>query len=165
MRADGGRGAESLRFESSKGASMEWNDAFARAGSTKVFLDSEKKFWIAVRDELSHAENRAISLGSFRRIYRDDEQLLEIDPRAGADHKVLTYLVDWNLVDSNGKTIDIGTFEAKRDAVKNLKPEAYAAIEALIDKHVEAEAKKKMTSGAPESSATSMSPGGSASVT
>lgn len=134
---------------------MDWTKAFAESSTTKLFLDQKQKVWIVVRNELSHAEQRGISMGSFRRLYRDDETLLEVDPRAGADHKVLTYLVDWNLVDANGKTIDISTTEAKRDAVKNLKPEAYAAIEACIDQHVEAEAKKKMTSGVPVSSATS----------
>lgn len=143
---------------------MDWSQAFAKSDTDKLFLDPAQKFWIEVRKELNHAEQRVVSLGSFRRLYRDNEQLVELDPRAGADQKVLAYLVDWNLVGPDGKTIDISSPEAKRDAVKNLKPEAYVVLEACIDKHVEDEAKKKMTSGAPASSATSESPVGSASV-
>lgn len=143
---------------------MDWTKAFAASDTTKLFLDPGQKFWIMVRDELSHAENRTIQLGAFRRVYRGDEQLVELDQRAGADQKVLTYLVDWNLVDGNGKTIDISSPDAKRDAVKNLKPEAYTAIEALIDEHALAVAKKKMTSGSAASSATSGSPAGSGSA-
>ena len=134
---------------------MDWTKAFAVLDTTDLFLDPEKKYWIKVRNELSHAEQRMISLGSFRRIYRDDEQLVELDQRAGADHKVLAYVVDWNVVGFDGKTIDISSSDAKRDAVKNLKPEAYAAIEAMIDAHVEEMAKKKQTSGMTPSSATS----------
>ena len=144
---------------------MDWTKAFTETDTTKLFLDSGRKFWIEVRNELSHAEDRAISLGSFRRLYRGDEQLVELDPRAGADQKVLTWLVDWNVVGKDGKTIDIlGSVDSKRDAVKNLKPEAYAAIEALIDKHVDDQAKKKMTGGGLPLSATSDSPDGSGAV-
>lgn len=127
---------------------MDWSSAFASSEVTKLYLDSDKKFWITVRNELSHAEQRAINLGSFRRVYREDEQLLELDPRAGAGQKVLAYLTDWNLVDANGKTIDISSLEQRRDAVKNLKPEAYAAIELTIDEHVLREAEKKKVNGA-----------------
>ena len=84
---------------------MDWTKAFTETDTTKLFLDSGRKFWIEVRNELSHAEDRAISLGSFRRLYRGDEQLVELDPRAGADQKVLTWLVDWNVVGKDGKTI------------------------------------------------------------
>lgn len=140
---------------------MDWTKAFTEGGTTKIFLDAGKQFWILVRDELSHAENRMVSMGAFRRLYRGDEQLVELDPRAGADQKVLAYLVDWNLVGKDGKTIDISTPDVKRDAVKNLKPEAYVNIEALIDAHVEEVAKKKLTSGVQPSSATSDLPDGS----
>ena len=144
---------------------MDWTKAFAEVDTTTLFLDPGKKFWIKVRNELSHAEQRAINLGSFRRLYRGDEQFVELDSRSGADHKVLTWLVDWNVVGKDGKTIDIlGSEDAKRDAVKNLKPEAYAEIEARIDRHVEDQFKKKMTSGVPSSSATSDSPDGSGAV-
>lgn len=140
---------------------MDWTNAFATIDTTKLFLDPGRKFWIEVRNELSHAEERTIAVGSFRRLYRGDEQLVELDPRAGAGQKVLTYLTDWNLVGADGKTIDISSPELKRDAVKNLKPEAYAAIEVLIDKHVEEQSAKKKASGVTASSATSESPGGS----
>ena len=142
---------------------MDWKRAFAASDTTKIALDGDT--WIVVRNELSHAEQRLIALGSFRRLYRDDEQLVELDPRAAADQKVLTYLVDWNLVGPDGKTIDVSAPDAKRDAVKNLTPAHYAALEARIDDHVEEMAKKKMTGGTPSSSATSTSPDGSASGT
>ena len=144
---------------------MDWTNAFAKSDTTKLFLDPAQKFWISVRDELSHAEQRAINLGSFRRIYRDNEELIELDPRAGADHKVLAYLVDWNVVGSDGKTIAIDGPELKRDAVKNLKPEFYRVIEKTIDEHVVAlQKKKELTSGPSTSSATSDSAAGSESV-
>ncbi len=144
---------------------MDWSQAFAESDTTKLFLDSAQKFWIEVRNELSHAEDRAISLGSFRRLYRGDEQLIELDTKAGADHKVLTYLTDWNVVGKDGKTIPITSPDQKRDAIKNLKPEAYAVIEALIDKHVVDQAKKKTAmSGEKPSSATSKPPVGSVAV-
>ena len=144
---------------------MDWAKAFAETDTTKVFLDPEQKFWIMVRNELTHAEERAILLGSFRRIYRETEYLVELDPKAGADHKVLAYLTDWNVVGKDGKTIDISTAEAKRDAVRNLKPEAYDLLEKKIDDHVEAILKKKAeTSGETPSSATSDLRDGSASA-
>lgn len=143
---------------------MDWTKAFATSDTTKVFLDPGRQFWILVRNELSHAEQRAVQLGAFRRLYREDEQFVELDPKAAAGAKVLAYLVDWNLVGKDDKTIDIGTAEQKRDAVKNLKPEHYAAIEAKIDEHVEALSKKKAQSGGMPSSATSGPLDGSASV-
>ena len=142
---------------------MDWKKAFATSDTTKIPLDGDT--WIIVRNELSHAEQRLIALGSFRRLYRDDEQFVELDPRAAADQKMLTYLVDWNLVGPDGKTIVINSPDAKRDAVKNLTPAHYAALEERIDEHVEAMAKKKMIGGEPASSATSTSPAGSASDT
>lgn len=129
---------------------MDWTQAFARTDTTKLHLDAS--FWIEARNELSHGEQRVIDLGSFRRVYRDNETVVELDPRAGADQKVLAYLADWNLPDAHGKTIDISTETTKRDAVKNLTPAHYRAIESAIDAHVMACAQKKTASGAPASS-------------
>ncbi len=137
---------------------MDWTNPFATNDTTKLYLDEAQKFWIEVRNEIDHAEQRAISLGSFRRVYREDETLMELDPRAGADQKVVTYLVDWNLTrQEGGKTvpIDISTEALKRDAVKHLKHENYKAIEERIDAHVLACQSKKAASGETKSAPTS----------
>ena len=130
---------------------MDWTNAFAGTTMTKLFLDEVKQFWIVVRDELTHGEQRAVALGAFKRVYRDEgkEEVLEFDKKAGADQKVRAYLVDWNLLGPDGKTTDISTEQAKADAISNLTPAHYAAVEQVIDAHVLAVAeKKRMTPGA-----------------
>jgi hypothetical protein len=127
---------------------MDWTKAFAESDTTKIFLDPEQKVWIEVRNELNHDEQRAIALASIRGVSRtttgvESEKLVEVDLGAGADRKVLTYLVDWNLADSNGKTIDISSSILKKDAIKNLKPPYYKALEKAIDVHVLERASKK----------------------
>ena len=127
---------------------MDWSQAFATTATTKLFLDDGQKVWISVRNELSHGEQRTVELGAFRRVYRDNEMVMELDQRAGADQKVLAWLVDWNLTAATGKTIDISTEATKRDAVKNLTRAHYSAIEAAIDAHVSRMAEeKKLRSG------------------
>jgi hypothetical protein len=137
---------------------MDWTKPFAARGTTKLFLDEAEKFWIEVRDELNHAEQRLIAVGSFRRVYREaeKEEVLEFDRKAGGDLKVLAYLVDWNLLGPDGKTIDISTEQAKQDAVRNLKFESYKALEAAIDAHVlERQSKNAQRSGEKPSAPTS----------
>jgi F0F1-type ATP synthase beta subunit len=139
---------------------MDWTNAFANTKTTKLFLDEAKKFWIEVRDELGHDESRAIALASIRGVSRtttgeESDKLVEVDLGAGADRKVLTYLVDWNLVDAQGKTIDVTSEALKRDALKHLKPEHYKAIEATIDAHVLERAGKKPMLGTLPSDPTS----------
>jgi hypothetical protein len=137
---------------------MDWTHAFAASGTTKLFLDEEQKFWISVRDEINHAEQRTIALGAFKRVFRDEgkEEVLELDRKAGADLKVLTYLVDWNIPGPDGKTADItGSPQVKADAVANLTPSHYRAVEAVIDAHVLTMAGKKTMNGVNASAPTS----------
>ena len=130
---------------------MDWAKAFATTETTKLYLDDDQKIWIEVRNELSQSEQRDIGLASVRtysRVANLDDNTLELNFGAGADRKLLIYLVDWNLADGQGKTIDISNPATKRDAVKNLTPDHYRAIEAKIDAHViERDQEKKATSG------------------
>ena len=133
---------------------VDWMQAFAKTDTTRLFLDEAKKFWIDVRNELGNAEARTIQLASIRGVSRTsagaDNNLVELDLGAGADRKALTYLVDWNLVDQDGKTIDISTDQKKQDAVRHLTSEHYKALEAAIDAHVSARAEeKKLQNGVP----------------
>ncbi len=131
---------------------MDWSQAFAPTTVTKLYLDDDQKVWIDVRDELGIAEERALAEGSLRGISRaslldggsQKDQLVEIDLWAGAVRKILVYLVDWNVPDANGKTIEIKTEAQKLDAIKALRPEFYRAIEARIDAHVAEQRQKKV---------------------
>ena len=49
---------------------------------------------------------------------------------------MLLYLLDWNVPDKAGKTVDITVSpKAKMDALKALKPAAFREIERVIDAH------------------------------
>jgi hypothetical protein len=141
------------------GRAMDWTKPFAVSDTTKMFLDDAEKFWIEVRDELGHDEQRTITMASIKGVSRtttgeQEDKLVEIDLGAGADRKVMTYLVDWNLTrEEGGKTfpIDISTEALKRDALKHLTPAHYRVIAARIDAHVLEMAKKKVLSGNPMS--------------
>jgi len=142
---------------------MDWTKAFADGGVTRLYLDAEKKFWVDVRDELTHAEHRMIALGSFKIVAeKGTGQTLDLDMKAGADQKMLAYIVDWNIPGKDGKTADISTPKNKADAFINLTDEAHKALETAIDLHVLAQQEKKSaTNGALLQSPTSTSPGGS----
>ena len=137
---------------------MDWTHAFVEPTSTRIYLD--ETYWIEVKNELNVAEEKGILLASLKGVSRAqygandeegrDRQLMELDLATGSFQKVLTYLLDWNLVNAKGKTIDISKPRLKIDAVKNLSPEAYAAIEQAIDAHVAARVnEKKATTGTP----------------
>jgi hypothetical protein len=129
---------------------MDWTKAFTATDTTKFFLDGDHKFWILVRNELSHAEQRRIGLATVRSYTKPtspDADTLELNLGAGADRKLLTYLVDWNLIGLDGKTIMIDTEDTKQAALRNLLPAAYKAIEDLIDQHVAAQQEKKVPNG------------------
>ena len=130
---------------------MDWTKAFATTETTKLYLDEERQFWIEVRNELGHAEQNSIALAGIRGISRTGEpaanRLVELDVSldTSAERKVFIYLVDWNLVDGKGKTIDISTEPKKRDALRNMDEAHYQVIEALIDAHVLAQLEQKKT--------------------
>ncbi len=138
---------------------MDWAKAFAASSTTKLYLDEQSQFWIEVRDQLSQSEERAIGLGAITTYAKGEdlsENMMTVDLGMGADRKLLTYLVDWNLPGPDGKTIDISTPKQKQDAVKNLSPTHYKAIEAVIDDHAAAQkAEKKSPDGNKASTTTS----------
>ena len=142
---------------------IDWTQAFASSDTTKIPLESGSAYYIVVRNQLGYAEQRGIETASIKGISRapmtdpensKKDQLVELDMLAGAQRKVLTWLVDWNLPGKDGKTVDITASEqAKADAVKALHPEAYKALEKLIDAHVADQDAKKNTATTERSSA------------
>lgn len=137
---------------------MDWTKAFATGETTTLYLDGDKTYWISVRNELTRAEKRMMAMGSFKVVATKTEgESLDLDLKAGADQKILAYLVDWNIPGRDGKTIDISTAKKKTDALMNLLPEHSDAIEALIDVHVAHQAEKKTAVVAtPSSTSTSL---------
>jgi hypothetical protein len=89
----------------------------------------------------------------------NDEIGFTLDLDGAAFRKVELYLVDWNLPDKNGKTIEIKDSEPmKRTSLRALLPDVFGQIEKAIDGYViEQQAKKKAQTGQPGPSAPSAS--------
>jgi len=103
-------------------------------------LFDDGQYWISVKKELNAGEDKQLSQGAFTKLTRlsqdDSSPALSMDLEAAAFRKVLLYLLDWNVPDKAGKTVDITVSpKAKMDALKALKPAAFREIERVIDAH------------------------------
>jgi hypothetical protein len=104
----------------------------------------EIKGTITCRTELSVGEKRDI----FRRAFKGQTELGNGETRTEYDMLELTfgqvcaYLVEWSL------KRDISSDALKRDAIKALKSDVYAAIEAAVQKHIKSLEPEKNESAA-----------------
>lgn len=120
--------------------------------------------WIVVRKQLTHGETQE----AFKRRYLSGvDGKLHVDPVQIGHAQILAYLVDWSLTNPDGTVIAIKRQPAEyvEGALNSFDDETVAEILAAIRQHEtemyaarEAE-KKTIPSGAPESLATSISPG------
>lgn len=118
---------------------------------------------LTVRKRISAGERRA----QYARMYRVDAAgQLQREPVMGRVSLVVAYLLDWSLVDDEGKQVVIREL-APEDLIRvldNLDPTDFDEIHDAIEAHDNAmraeRAAQKKTDGAPTSSATSSSPSG-----
>ena len=112
---------------------------FVDPGSEALPLFDDGLYWIKVKKELTAGEAKQIAQGAFSRLVQvgtkeEPSAAWDLNFEAAAFQKVLLYLVDWNVPDKDGKTVDITVSpKAKRDAVKALRSDAFAEIERVID--------------------------------
>jgi hypothetical protein len=125
-------------------------------------FDGNTDIWIDIKRELTAGEERQITGAAFRRASRpvtedggETRMSFDLDYGLAGFMKVAIYLDDWNLTGLDGKPLDISTSGKKIDALKNLRPDVFAAIESAIDTAVAARhEEKKLQSGSPKSSGT-----------
>lgn len=97
--------------------------------------------WIEVKQELSEGERRRVAVSYLGRQHADGSRTPNMESLGMVG--VLEYLVDWSLKDANDKPVKISL-----DALKSLRSEDWAEIDAAINAHIEAteeaaEARKK----------------------
>jgi len=117
---------------------------------------------LTVRARLNVGEQRAM----FARMYAvDADDKRRVDLLQVGLSRVLAYLIDWSLVDDQGRHVEIRDQPADviEAALNALDPDDFREIREAIDAHVEAQdaarqAEKKSPSGDLASSATSTSP-------
>jgi hypothetical protein len=125
-------------------------------------LDISGGDWLLVKQRLNAGEQRR----AYARIYRDaGGGRLQVDPLQTGIALVLSYLLDWSLLDEAGKPIAImdADDETKLAALDAIDYDSFVEIKDAIEAHqnaneAEAAAKKKIRSGAPSSAPSSPSP-------
>jgi D-aminopeptidase len=125
-------------------------------------LDISGGDWLLVKKRLNAGEQRR----AFARMYREGAAgRLQIDPLQTGLALVLSYLLDWSLLDEAGKPIAImdADDETKAAALDAIDYDSFVEIKNAIDAHqnaneAEAAAKKKIRPGAPSSAPSSPSP-------
>jgi hypothetical protein len=103
-------------------------------------LFDDGQHWIKVKQQLTAGEARQLLQGAFSRMVQAGTQAepsvaFDLNFEAAAFLKVMLYLVDWNIPDKAGKTVDISTPKAMRDALKAMRQDAFKEIERVIDAH------------------------------
>jgi hypothetical protein len=114
---------------------------FVEPETVRLPLFDDGLFWVSVKKELTGGEQKQITFSPFGKATRtggDEESNLAWDMNfeGAAFLKILLWLVDWNVPDNVGKTVDIVTSpKAKKDALKALTVDALKEIERVIDAH------------------------------
>lgn len=118
--------------------------------------------WIVVKKHLTTGEQRASFTRMIKKMVAGEK--VELDPAMSGISILIEYLLDWSILDADGKAVVIRGRPAdeKIAAMNELPPEKYAEIEAAINAHIEAMAaaigaEKNDQAGATASSATSVS--------
>ena len=98
--------------------------------------------WIDLREEISIGEERKIFAGAIKgqTALKDGDTRTEYDAQVVSFGLVVSYLVDWDAKDENGKSVDVSP-----DTIRGLLPEVYNAIDDIVRAHVEATRAKKTT--------------------
>lgn len=116
---------------------------------------------ITIRKRLDNGERRAM----FARMYQAGVTPLKVDPMKTGLGMIVAYLVDWTLVDEDGRPVPIADLSADDLAVviDHLESADFTEIKEAIERHVERDdaalEEKKRMNGAPESLAISPSAG------
>lgn len=131
---------------------------FASIEVERLYPFGDQEFWIEVKRDLTAGEEKQITGAAFRRASRSAEDgessrlAFDLDYGLAAFTKVAAYLKDWNLPGPDGKTVDIASSRTKADALRNLKPAVFAAIEQAIDTFVLARREEKKVPAGPKKS-------------
>lgn len=107
--------------------------------------------WVDIRAQLTAGEARAL----FDRIYRRNAHgLMETVPFQLAPATLLAYVLAWNLVDAEGRAVDLaGLDDAGRLATFDaLDAPTHTQIYQLIEAHLEREAAARQKSSGPRGS-------------
>lgn len=106
--------------------------------------------WIEIKKELSYAEEQRLVGAGITKWRMGDLQEGGGDATVGIDmesyeiKRLMSWLIDWSLCDTNDKRVPIDTDEQKAAAIAALTPAAAEGINDAITKHILAvEASKK----------------------
>lgn len=103
---------------------------------------------ITVKRILNAGDKKKLETGALKRMTPTGmgtdafQATYDIDFEGGAFNKVMIYLLDWTVVDANGKTVEIDTDKAMSAALRRLHPDHFAEIERVIDLHASLHEKK-----------------------
>jgi len=105
---------------------------------------------ITVKQELNAGDSKQMQSSALRRMIPGSTDgnstgvTYDVDFAVAAFAKVMTYLVDWTLVDAKGKPVAIDTPKLMTAALRELRPDVFAEIERVIDEFVLATGKKNL---------------------
>lgn len=132
---------------------------FATTETDQVYLFGGTEYWIAIKKGLTAGEERQLQGAALRRISRPtnadgtigDSVGFDLDLDRAAFTKVAVYLSDWNITGRDGKTVEIKSMARKVDALRDLNPDVFTAIEKAIDDYVLARLQEKKAQSTPSS--------------
>ena len=119
----------------------------------KLPLFDDGECWITVRRQLTAGEEKRLSTGALKRMSPTGAGTeafavaYDVDFEAAAFNKIIIYLLDWNVPDTNGKSKSIDTPKAMAASLRALHPDVFKEIERVIDQHVDTMQEKKATTG------------------
>lgn len=98
--------------------------------------------WIDLREEISIGEERKIFAGAIKgqTALKDGETRTEYDAQIVSFGQVVSYLVDWDAKDEQGKSV-----ACTPDLIRGLLPDVYNAIDDAVRAHVEQTREKKVS--------------------
>ena len=113
-------------------------------------------FWVEMKQQLTEGEQRRVQTSGFKSIKSDPQAAklpeaersaeITIDWVAQSFARTLAWVTDWSLADVKGNKLPV-----RRDTLEQLHPDMYAAIEGVINEHVEQrEQEKKVKAGSTE---------------
>lgn len=131
-------------------------DRFASGAGVRLELSDGD--WVLVHAELTYGQQRRLASAGLSGVpaalaEQGQGEGLSIDLAAYDIERLVTWLMDWSLVDADGERVAVS-----RQAIEALHPDTAKEVQDALDRHVEAlEAKKGAPAGATVPVATSSS--------
>lgn len=151
------QGIRIAKADEEAGKPERWRKATAEEISDSADALSaavEDAYWIEVKPQLTAGETRKAAAKLAKDAHFNERALVDFEQVGWS--KVVAYMLGWNLCDESGAVIPYGL-----DAMDNLRPAIYGAIEAAVDWHedevIKAQVARKNVQGDETKSSTTSS--------